>query len=80
MTGKIPKRRNICNNCHNQHGCLTDEPLCLLIERKKKEMSLSGKDLMRKRNILNECHKCSHFNICWAHEAYKTVIQKLKRK
>ena len=80
MAGKIQKRRNICNNCLNQHGCLTEDPLCLLIERKKNELSLSGKDLMRKRTLLGKCQKCSHFDLCWAKEAYKTAIQKLKRK
>ncbi len=59
MTGK-KKRKNICINCYNQHGCLTEEPLCLLMEREDAEKSLSGKILMedsqeihKNRNSIN---------------------------
>ncbi|KAA3604407.1 MAG: hypothetical protein D8M57_13655 [Candidatus Scalindua sp. AMX11] len=80
MAKKTEKKRSICNNCHNQHGCLTAEPFCLLIERKKPELSLSGKDLMKKRGRLRECKKCAHFDLCWAEETYKLALRRLKSK
>ncbi len=39
MTGKN-KHKNICINCYNQHGCMTDESLCLLLKREDAEKYL----------------------------------------
>ncbi len=75
MTGKKKRKKNICINCYNQHGCLTDDPLCLLIKREDLERSLSGKKLMEKRGLLKDCKGCSHFRLCWSETAYTNTTK-----
>ena len=75
MADNKQRKKNICINCYNQHGCLTDEPLCLLMKRDETERSLSGKKLMEKRGLLKDCKKCSHFRLCWTETAYRNTIK-----
>jgi len=75
MTGK-KKRKNICINCYNQHGCLTEEPLCLLMEREDAEKSLSGKILMERKGLLKDCQRCAHFRLCWKEDTYRKATNK----
>ncbi|MFQ5964489.1 MAG: hypothetical protein ACE5KZ_09415 [Candidatus Scalinduaceae bacterium] len=71
MSDKKPEKRNICITCYNQHGCLTKEPLCLLLKRNEAEKSLLGKELMERRGLLSKCQECAHFRLCWTEEIYK---------
>ncbi len=70
------KRKNICINCYNQHGCLTDEPLCLVMKREDMEKSLSGKIFMERKGLLLDCKRCSHFRLCWTEDAYRKATKK----
>lgn len=76
MTVNKKLRKNICINCYNQHGCLTDEPLCLLLKREDTEKFLTGKKLMEGRGLLKDCQKCSHFRLCWTGDAYRKSVRK----
>jgi hypothetical protein len=71
MTDKKLERRNICITCYNQHGCLTKDPLCLLLKREEVERPLLGKEIMEKRGLLRDCQECTHFRLCWTAEVYK---------
>ncbi len=75
MTGKR-KHKNICINCYNQHGCLTEEPLCLLMERGDAEKTLPGQILMKRKGLLNDCQRCSQFRLCWKEDAYRKAMNK----
>ena len=79
MTRKKPGKENICINCYNQHGCLTEEPLCLLMKREEDERTLSGKKLMERRGLLKDCQLCLHFRLCWTEEAYKKAVKSNER-
>jgi len=74
MTGGKPEKRNICIGCSNRHGCLTKEPLCLLLEREEAEKDLPGKELMKRRGLLRDCRECPHFRLCRTEDAYKKAI------
>ncbi|MEK6767002.1 MAG: hypothetical protein AABY49_12355 [Planctomycetota bacterium] len=79
MTDKKQRGRNICITCYNQHGCLTEDPLCLLMKREEAERSLSGKILMGKRGLLMDCQSCSHFRLCWTKDAYKRATNNVRK-
>jgi hypothetical protein len=80
MTRKKPGKENICIIVTIQHGCLTEEPLCLLMKREEDERSLSGKKLMERRGLLKECQLCLHFRLCWTDEAYKKAVKSSERR
>jgi len=80
MTDKKPGKKNICITCYNQHGCLTKEPLCLLLKREEEERALLGKELMERRGLLRDCRECPHFRLCWTEETYKNIIKTVYEK
>jgi hypothetical protein len=63
----------ICLGCSNQHGCLYSEPPCFCLTFDESERLLSGRKLMEKRGLLDQCALCPLFRRCWDMKSYRKI-------
>lgn len=75
MTQSKIKEGGFCLNCDNRHGCKTEQPLCESLTLDQAQRWVPGKELMRRRGMLDKCRNCGHFRKCWGADAYRRALE-----